>query len=126
MYVAVRWYYDIFSLTYAEDILCKAAKFVMQLQTSGYLQDAHQHLTPMWTGTMLEDINPLPCAQGQNSRIYRDRQAGIRQHSADVGSGVVGTFQVVGVPAISFRDEALHESLQVGAGGWVPVFADDQ
>ena len=75
---------------------------------------------------MLEDVNPLPGSQGEIPIVHRDGQAGIRQHGADVGSRIVGTLQIVRVPGLSFRDEALHESFQVGTGGRVPVFADDQ
>jgi hypothetical protein len=89
-------------------------------------QYPHQHLAPVRTGTVLKDVNPLPGAQGQISRIYRNCQAGIGQHGADVGGGIVGTLQIVRIPAISFRDEALHEGFQVCAGGRVPVFAYDQ
>jgi len=43
-----------------------------------------------------------------------------------VGGGVVGPFQVMGVPALSLGNKALHEGLQVGAGGGIPVFTEDQ
>ena len=80
----------------------------------------------MRMGAVLEDVNPLPCSERQVPVIYWDGQAGIRQHGADVRCGVVGSFEVMGVPPVPFGDEALHEGFQISAGGWVPVFADDQ
>lgn len=75
---------------------------------------------------MLEDVNPLPGAEGKIAIIHGDGKAGISQHGADVGGGVVGSFQIMGVPTVPFGDEAFHEGFEVGAGGGVPVFADDQ
>ena len=40
-----------------------------------------------------------------------------------MGGGIVGTFQIVGVPRIPFGDNSLHECFQIGTGGGVPVFA---
>lgn len=75
---------------------------------------------------MLEDINSLPGAQRKIAFIHRDGQAGVSQHGADVRSRIVGAFQIVSVPTVPFGDEALHKRLQICAGGWVPVFADDK
>lgn len=90
------------------------------------IQDPHQNLAPVRTVAMLKDINPLPGTKRKVAVIHWDGQAGIGQHGADMGGGVVGTFKVMGVPGIPFRDETFHKSLEVGAGSWVPVFADHQ
>lgn len=77
-------------------------------------------------GAVLEDINSLPCSQRQFPIIHGNGQACICQHGADVGSGIVWTFQIVCIPTITFRDKTLHEGFKIGAGSRVPVFAHDQ
>ena len=88
--------------------------------------DTHQHLSPVRTGAMFEEVDTLPRAQREVPIIHRDREAGIRQHGTDVGGGVVGSFKVVGVPIVGFGHKVLHEGLEVGAGGGVPVFVEGQ
>ncbi len=91
-----------------------------------HTQNTQQHLSLVRTGTMFEDIYPLPGAQQQISIINGNRQAGVCQHGADVGGGIVIAFERVRVPTVPLRDKSAHKSFQVGAGSRVPVFAHDQ
>ncbi len=75
---------------------------------------------------MLEEIDTLPRAQREVPVIDRDREAGIRQHGSNVRGGIILPLQIMRVPIVTFGDEPLHECLQIGAGGWVPVLAHHQ
>lgn len=77
-------------------------------------------------GAVFEDVDTLPCPEREIAVVHRDGEACIGEHGADVGSGVVGTLQIVRVPAVPFGNEALHKCPEVGAGGGVPILADDQ
>lgn len=80
----------------------------------------------MRTGAMFKDINPLPGSQRKIAIIHGDGEAGIGQHGADVGGCIVGSFKIVRVPTVPFRNEAFHKCFKVGAGSWVPILADDK
>lgn len=80
----------------------------------------------MRMSAVLKNVHALPGSEREVAVIHWNGEAGIRQHGADVRGGVIGSFEVVGVPFVSFGDEAFHERLQIGAGGRVPVLADDE
>ena len=80
----------------------------------------------MRASAVLEDIDPLPRTQRKIPTINWNRQAGVRQHRADMGGCVVRAFQIMTVPGVPFRDQALQKSLKVSAGSWVPVLAHYQ
>lgn len=77
-------------------------------------------------GAVFEDVDALPCPEREIAVIHGDGEAGIGEHGADVGSGVVGTLQIVRVPAVPFGNEAFHECRQICASGGVPILTDDQ
>src|ERR1041384_7827914 len=80
----------------------------------------------MWASAVLKDIDSLPSPQRQVTIIHWNDQTRVREHTADVRGRIVGSFQIVCIPRISFRHEMLHESLQVGTRGGVPVFTEDE
>ena len=76
--------------------------------------------------TVLEQVDALPGSQAELTVINGDRKGCVGEHGAHVRGGIVFTFGCMAKPGLTFRDQALHEALQVDAGRGVVILADDQ
>jgi hypothetical protein len=75
---------------------------------------------------MLEQINPLPGAQGELTLHDRNRKLHTGQRRADMGGHVVGALLRVPIPPRLPRREAIEKSLEIGANIRCCVLLNEQ
>lgn len=80
----------------------------------------------MGGGTVLEEIDALPGAEGEMAGEERDGKMDAGEGGADVGGHVVGAFEGVDVVAGGFGGQAFEVADEVGLDVGVGVFLDDE
>ena len=75
---------------------------------------------------VLEQVNALPCPQGEPPLQDRDRKMHTRQRGANVGGHVIEAFVRVPVSSGVLGREAVEECLKIGANVGRGVLLDEQ
>jgi hypothetical protein len=83
------------------------------------------NIPPVRIGTMLQNVNSLPCSQAGSTGKNRDGKLGLREGGADVSRHIVGTFPAMAVEPAVFGGDSPEKLDQVMDDIRIGVFLNE-